>query len=57
MEKEKIKYPMVLADDGKGEMRTVMDGPELASFGGDAERFVAKLRENGALSAGSSSSL
>lgn len=52
-----MKYPMVLAEDGKGGMRNVMDGPELASFGGDAEKFVAKLKEKGALEEGSSSSL
>ncbi len=56
MTREKLGYPMVLARDGKGGLRVVMDSQELASFGGDAEEFVRKLREKGAfLSEGSAS--
>lgn len=46
---------MVLAQDGKG-FRTVMSSEELASFGGDANQFVSKLREKGALSSSNTQS-
>ncbi len=46
---------MVLVEDQKGALRIIMDSQELASCGGDAQQFVAKLREKGVLSFTSSS--
>ncbi|KAL2049399.1 hypothetical protein ABVK25_010303 [Lepraria finkii] len=49
VEKNKLNYPMVLSGDEKGDLRVTMDSQELASCGGNAQQFVAKLREKGAL--------
>ena len=55
METNKLRYPMVLMGDGKGGLKVTMDSQELASCGGDAQLFVKKLREKGALSSTSAS--
>lgn len=46
---------MVLEEDQEGALKVVMDSQELASCGGDALQFVAKLREKGVLPSTSSS--
>ena len=46
---------MVVSEDPKSALKGIMDSQELASCGGDAQQFVAKLREKGVLSLTSSS--
>ena len=55
VETNKLRYPMVLAGDEKGGLKVTMDSQELASCGGNAQQFVAILREKGALSSTSAS--
>jgi len=57
VQREGLGFPMVLARDGKGGLRVVMDSQELASFGGDASLFEARMREKGMLSPISPASL
>jgi hypothetical protein len=55
VETNKLRYPVVLTGDEKGGLKVTMDSQELAACGGDAEQFVKKLREKGALSSASAS--
>lgn len=47
VEREGLKYPMVLGDEGKGDLRVVMGREELEGCGGDAKALVERLREKG----------
>ena len=51
-----MQFAVVLLEEEKGDFKVVMDNQELTSCGGDAQLFVAKLREKGVLSSTSSSS-
>ena len=42
-----MRYPVVLLEQQEGALKVVMDSEELASCDGDAQQFVAKMREKG----------
>jgi len=56
VETNKYRYPMVLMGEGQ-DYKLVMDNNELAACNGNALQLVQKLREKGAFSSPSTSSL
>lgn len=46
---------MILAGEGKGNLRVAMDRQELGECGGNAQQLAAKLREKGVVSSSHSS--
>ena len=42
-------YPLVVSGDTKNDLKVVMNKDELGSCGGDAQKFVAMLRQKGVL--------
>ena len=49
VEEKQVPFPVVLLDEQNGALKVVMDSQELASCGGDAQQFVATMREKGVL--------
>lgn len=46
LQEQGLQYPVVLAKDGDGGLRCVMNREELVAFGGDSKAFMRKIREN-----------
>jgi uncharacterized protein with ATP-grasp and redox domains len=44
-----VRYPTVLVNEEKGELREVMNNLDLAACKGDAQSFLSKLQERGIL--------
>ncbi|KAF6231694.1 hypothetical protein HO173_009996 [Letharia columbiana] len=55
VQEKKLSYPMILAGEGEGNLRVVMDRQELGECGGNAQQLAAKLREKGVVSSSHSS--
>lgn len=51
MEQSGESYPLVVLGDGERDLKVVMSKDKLGSCGGDAQKFIGVLRENGVLGA------
>lgn len=49
MEQAGEPYPLVVSGDTENGLKVVMNKSELGSCGGDAQKFVAMLRQKGVL--------
>ena len=44
VQNSKSEYPLVVLDDGTGNLEEVMGNKELTALNGDAQKFVAEIK-------------